>query len=87
MSETAKIKVSLALLWSIFATMIGVFATMIGGVIQAGRVLERVDSLPRIQEELRSQSKRLDSVEEVLRRNHIGAIEQKDLISTASYDE
>lgn len=86
MSETAKIKVSLALLWSIFATMIGVFATMIGGVIQAGRVLERVDALPIIQQELRSQNKRIDSIEEALRRNHIGAIRSGEELSTASYE-
>ena len=80
MSDTTKLKVNLTLLWAIFATMIG-------GVVQAGRVLERLDALPIIQQELRSQSKRLDSVEEVLRRNHIGAIEQESQLSTASYDE
>ena len=86
MSETAKIKISLALLWSIFATVIGVFITMIGGVIQAGRVLERVDALPAIQQEIRSQSKRIDSIEEALRRNHIGAIRSAEELSTASYE-
>jgi len=79
MSDTKKYQVSLTLLWTIFATMIG-------GVIQAGRVLERVDALPIIQQELRLQSKRIDSIEEALKRNHIGAIRSGEELSTASYE-
>lgn len=79
MSETTKLKVNLTLLWAIFVTMIG-------GVIQAGRVLERLDALPIIQQELRSQSKRIDSIEEALKRNHIGALNSGEELSTASYE-
>jgi len=78
MSDTTKLKVNLTLLWAIFVTMIG-------GVIQAGRVLERLDALPQIQQEIRAQGKRVDAIEEALRRNHIVSktIEQ---LTTASYE-
>ena len=82
MSQSKKEKLQFG--WGAFVSLL--LLANLFGMIDIRAVVDGVKALPQIQQELRSQSKRIETIEEVLKRNHLGAIRSGEELSTASYE-